>query len=1661
MIAELNIEETMSKSVRTSFLKAVLSISFFYHAQAAVDLTLPISKLLPQLQLLTGKFKLSPDDLSDFNALVGYFSAKVSQLTPEQIQTYRDSLNMAYYGMVFEAATKNSSDSNLQAIWTKALEPQVNQLSGSTTSATVTAQPTNTDFTAWINYLSGQISQYKILQKDQLTDLLASQKLMVFSGTNSIVANISSLVDRRMETPLVSLKNSANLSVNATQDVSAAAPLQDGYQLLQSDSTKSFMPDLEDLSQSWPELKALIADAIIVAALDSNPGKTDPQPLTDLATKLSQPITFAERLTALVNLTKIKPAAGATTDITSFEIRLAKIIDGATTPISDADKKTIIDTITLFYTNNKITTTPFDFYVRALAQGKKAADIFDPTKTYAILWAEQDGTDPAQKYWQANPADKPTQVQLIDNNPLNADCYFKAQIVSDSEVALYLDLGSAGKYFLNNLGALTKKDTPATDGTETFFAFGSKDALSLKSKAEGAGFVTVNAGKTLETKDGDNPAGSMSDAGILEPGDWGIYKLVEITPLHTSLAQTRKLWTDGPWTITPDDAAKAATDLATKITAAYKTTIATLANQTKNATDANAQLVINELSAFVTAAFRADVAHWGWFNSGTLSAQLTTLLNQIKSIFAKPLAQQGLAAAALTEFDTMITTAPDAIVNAIAVSDSFDYKIQSLQTELQRYNNNDKDTIKQLLEQKKLTPFTGKDSLVQSITDALPRRMETALCNLQTSAGATIDVATATPVQNNVAIPSAGYRSIDATTETLKDLEDPTKSWQPIRDLMTAAKQVAYTDKAQIPLDQQKLLTNMFFDLEKQLAAPITTTERVLALKKLVETEAIQDIMDGSTVKLSAIDQFEIRLSKLVDSISSEMADADKQAVVDLIDRFCVVTKDAAGKSLDKSQFADYIRILTQGRHPSELFTKDEIVAFLWAEQDGTDPVQKYWQAQLSTDATPQPTLIKLVDDNLLNGNCHFKIFITDNSEVVLYMTSSDAKTNYVLKNDGTLSKKDPTAADDTEKFYSYGSKEAFSLKSKIDGNGFVTVGYDKTLKTLQGDKPAGKANADGTLEPGVWALFKIVDISPLHQELLTARNKWFSKDWIADREADQKAQPASVATQTLAGEIIDDYGKVITEMDNSGQDTDFNVDLILREIIGFVTAAFRASPDQWDWLSSSGSDQKIATLKTLIKKAFSEALGTAGLSKKSYDNLEQCTTIAPEESLAPFEDAPKNGAVVTLHVMQNDKEMYLRISQETDAQGEHFYLKADVEDPVDVRCHLQVIAQGNKLGFASKGSDGSIITLQYVPRTDADLKRYWQDATGQAAIKRMTRLEFLPAGKGDLNSKDRAVEQFMMDYYDKTAQNLVYVLNNMGTGAGVLLVNSEGYATVVKVDQANKKLTTTAKTDGDLSKIKILPISGFLTDLGSLRSQADPLKSLTNYTAKIDLAETNDDIEFLVMEFENFLEAKQAVRQDWLQLVANPAFTQGVNDFLTKIQPKVDADTSADGVLKAALSQLKQTYVQMNLTDADLTAKAKEANETVLTDDQKFSAAQARVFAIKWVNPDGGDIYLMTDGLTGNLTATADSFNDPACHFQAEFVAPADPLDFTLKIKSTLTNIATQASTQAQADDYLASRQAKSTATATTSPPTTTPAVTSATPAPTTTSTSATTSSS
>lgn len=1613
----------MDKILGTSISKSIFALLIIFFSFNANAGTLPAD--LTAFKTLAYKYKVTAADVTNIKNLAVELSARMAQMTPEQVITYRTALEMVFYGMAFEAAPGKAAPD-----WT-ILETEVNKFGG-TTAGTSGTKPTTEDFALWITYLAAQVNQYKILKIEKIAEKLESGDLIAFAGTpDSIVAKIVELAGHRMQANLTQIKTAAGVSIGATT-VATTQP-DENAQTLTTNTTNTFSKDAESPAQSWTDLKNLIINAKIIAGLTSNPAITNLKTeaisaLSKLEADLIKQITFAERLAALVNLVAKKLII----DKTEFEIRLAKMIDGATAEIIDTDKKNIVETIDLFCKNNSIDKALFEGYKRSLAAGKKAVDIIgtDTNKTYALAWEEQDGTGDAQKYWEADSFAAPTLVKLVDNNPLKNICQFKIEIDTDPSV-IFLKLDGSTSYLTNN-GKLAAK---AADGTTSFFVFGSKDALSLKSKTTGNGFVTVKADKTLATKNGDEAAGSMSDAGILEPGTRGVFKLVEITQLHKDLAVYRKEWLDSAW-----DASTAAKTLAQKIKGEYQETISNLSNDPKKSTDVNAELIIRELSAFITKAFRGSVNNWSWFNTSGLSLEFLKLFDSIKNVFAKPLMLKGQAAKAMLDLDKMISTAPEEILNEIAQNDGFDAKINFLKTELQRYENNEKEDIKKLLDQKKIMPFIGEGGLVQAITDLMPRRTETALENLKTKSNLKISTTGIVTKNNDIAVIPDGHKQLKTslTKSIIKDLEDPTCSWDNVRELITLAKSTAFDfkNKAQLLPDQINILKELFFSLSKQLDQPISTTERVLALKKLVETEAIKDIKEGDIVKITAKEHFEIRLLKLIDSLAFNVSTAEKKALTDTIDRFCVVTKDDKGKSLDKDLFKDYIRILTQGRHPSEIFSANQVIALLWTEQDGTEPVQKYWSMVNKTNVnsssaekiivpteTALPNTVKLIDNDSLNGQNHFKVFVTDNSEIVLYANFNGKI--YLLKNDGSLvEKQKPSDATDTEKFYAYGSKEAISFKSIINlddkDGGFVTVDFNKTLKTQKNNLPLGKKNTDGSLEPGLWGLFKVIDITPLHTELKETRANWFAKDWVESRT--NSAEKA----KTEATNVITAYRATIAHMDNEALDSDFNVELVLQEIIRFIQTAFRTTPEQWDWFKSSELEATIGDLKTLIKKNFAGALGANGQATKTMAELEINTTVAPEESLAPHEDAPKNGQALTFFIEKpipaigmspaTKKIFYLRVVQETDAQGNHYYLKADVEDPVDSRCHFQVTAQGNKLGFGFKDLDGTVKTLQHVKRQDSDLKRLWQDDVGKKVIKRMTRLEFLPAGAGELNSKARASEQFMMEYHDTTKTDPIYLFNNMAEGAGALEIDAEGYAVDTNMDMTTSKLIPAAKTDAlAITKINFLPISGFLTELGLLRTQKDPHKAIAEYTAKIDIVQSNQDIEFLIMEFENFIEAKQTQRKEWTDLTVNLKFIEAVQGFIDKIATKVG---EAESDMLKALKNLKNTYAQT--VDA--------AKKNLYTSD-----TEAKVFAIKWINPDGATGYLLADAL-GNLTATAETFNEPACHFSlAAAASETSPLEFKLKLKSNLTEITIQAADSSPADiDYLNNRILQTTATST-----------------------------
>lgn len=937
-----------------------------------------------------------------------------------------------------------------------------------------------------------------------------------------------------------------------------------------------------------------------------------------------------------------------------------------------------------------------------------------------------------------------------------------------------------------------------------------------------------------------------------------------------------------------------------------------------------------------------------------------------------------------TSFSTSLGELSGSKAGEKPTEDGFTEWTAFLADEVGRHESLSAENITKLTGEEKLMPLSGQGSITAKLTELVTRRMEAPLALLSTSGGLALSTFQAKSGSGDSAAPPDGYEELKSSpkdsTDTaicfVESLEDPASSWTTLRNLVTEARRIIYLPKSKIGKAEKAELADLLFGLEKRLGEPITIEERVSALKTLVETGALTNDKE-----------FEVRLAKLVDSISSQASEEQKQSIVELIDRFAIVGQT------EKSRFQVYIRILTEGRHPSELFSAEQMVAFLWDEQDGTQPKQKFMKA------TDDKSLVEFADKDVLHENAHFKLITTDEAEVIVYLQIGDTK--YILDNEGTLESGNPEGAADNQKFYVYGSKSAFSLKSKVANHGFLTVNFEKRLYSQKGDKPAGKLKDDGSLEPGAWGVFKIVEISPLHQELVkirTGTSGWRDKDWSADRLADK------AAAQTLATSIINKFKEIAAETDSSGADTDFNADLIIREVSNFFQKAFRVNPEQWDWFGSSGLKTLATTLVTLLESSMSEAIAANGQAKKSIEVLKQKVTSPPEQTLEPHEDAPADGQVVALFVEKNGQEMFMRVVQETDAQGTHSYLKADVTDPVDARCHLRVVTQGNKLGFAFSAPDGSTQTLHHISRTDSELKRYWADATGQAVIKRMSRLKFSAAGQGDFNSKDRAAEQFQMDYHDKASKGLSYLFNNMAKGAGVLMIDPDGYAVAVKPNVSAKKLNPTSKaTDSAMTNVKMLPISGFVTELGKLRDEPDAVKAVNGYTEKIDIVETNQDIEFLIMEFENFISLKQTKRDDWLKLSAKSDVTDAINEFLDKVTPR------ATGDLAATLTDMKQTYAQ--------------ADDGGVFYTNKSGAKVAKTMAIKWTSPEGEDWYLMVDE-QGKVGFLSDDYTNPSSHFVMDrnyAAAISTPLKFSAKIKALSGSVAATATTTAT--DYLAQR--------------------------------------
>lgn len=871
-------------------------------------------------------------------------------------------------------------------------------------------------------------------------------------------------------------------------------------------------------------------------------------------------------------------------------------------------------------------------------------------------------------------------------------------------------------------------------------------------------------------------------------------------------------------------------------------------------------------------------------------------------------------------------------------NDNFNKWMNFLTLEIGQYESNTARDASSLLADGKLTPILGDEGLISKLTNLVSRRMEAGLDVLKTKAGSTIQATTPTTVtRDHIQLKVAQNKYV------LQALEDPTQSWGNLKALINRAMRIIATMKIANSENLVMALSQLMVNLDK----PITVDERILALKHLVDTVAISD-------KAGDDQEFEIRLIKIIDSLSSAATNDQKTVIVDLINKFSIIGKK------DKTLFNDYIRILTQGRHPKEIFKDDQKIALLWNEMDGSEPKQKYC---MKDDVDPSKVTLKYND--LLDKRAQFKIKVTQNAEVVIYI--EETTSNSILNNQGSLATGDINSPTDDQKFYVYGSPAALSFKSIKSDFGFLTVSFDKKLSCQINGKAAGKTNSDGTLEPGSWGIFKIVEVGQLHERLSTIRDSW-PTDWTTKNDA----------LITKVTKILDQYAEQNVFMANNDLMNDENAVLFLTEIINFFQKGFRSSPEQWDWFLSSDLNKKANDLVGKIDTAMTKLTSGGGQTKQTLQSLKDQLTIPPQATLEPHENAPKNGSVVTLFIVDNyNKEKFMRVVQETDARGTHYFLKADLDDPIDPQCHLNVIAQSNLLAFSFTAPDKTVKTLQFVPRAESELTRLWQDEIGKNNIKIMSRLELKDSGRGDLNSKDRYNEQFQMDYTNPTKKDLVYNFDCLAPGAGILMIDDDGYATTLKVNFKDNKITPTFKAD-PRTGIKILPVSGFLTELGALRSESDPIKVVDGYTSKIDIAETNQDLEFLIMEFENFIEKTQLNRALWMKTLLQKDFSDSMAKFLEKITPKVPTNkTDANTSFITAFGNMKATFVQSKL------------------------ALNDKVIAIKWTAPDGKEWYLKNDS-TG-AAFIAEDYADASCQFALSYNEPTDPIKFGLKIKQTL----------------------------------------------------------
>ncbi len=915
----------------------------------------------------------------------------------------------------------------------------------------------------------------------------------------------------------------------------------------------------------------------------------------------------------------------------------------------------------------------------------------------------------------------------------------------------------------------------------------------------------------------------------------------------------------------------------------------------------------------------------------------------------------GTDTAAWTTLQTDLSAKSGTQAATKPTDNNFTNWLNFLVTEIGRYETLSADDYTKLLSEGKLTPIIGEDGFIGKLTNLVSRRMESELAALKTKDG-TIQATTTAADTNKTALDATnayekGYFQLKSNTTKYAPLalEDPTNSWSTentgLKSLINRTLRVVSVIRSANFVELASALNKLIMKLNQ----PITVDERILALKQLLDTMVISD-KDGDEAN------FEIRLAKIIDSLSSAATTEQKKAVVDLIGQYSIIGKK------NKDLFNDYIRILTQGRHPRELFKDGQKIAFAWDEIDGSEPKQRYW---LNTTVTSAQK-ITLKTNDILDSNAQFKIKITPNAEVVIYKEKS-ATEKLILDNTGTLTAGNPESATDAQKFYVYGSTAALSFRAKDPVNstnpvfGFLTVTFDKKLNCKINDKPAGKTNADGALEPGSWAIFKVVELGDLHERLSVIRGTWPTESEWTTKPVDKSKT------------ILSNYAEQSAFMANSGLVNDANAFIFLSEISNFFQKGFRVTPEQWDWFLSSELKTKATELVTNIEKTMGQILTTDGQAKIAFQTLKDKLTLPPQATLEPHENAPKNGSVVTLFIQNGTEEKFMRVVEETDARGTHYFLKADVTDPVDPRCHLNVITQGNILAFSFIAPDNTKKTLQFVPRTEAELSRLWADEIGKNNIKIMSRLEFKEMGKGDINSKDRYNEQFQMDYVNKETKELVYNLDNIGQGAGILRIVDD-YATVVNIDETNKKLNPTFKADQQTG-IKILPISGFLTELGSLRNETDPIKVINGYSTKIDIAETNQDLEFLIMEFENFIEKTQLKRTDWLKLLMRKDFSEAMAQFLDKIKPKAETNIA----LTTALTNMKQTFVQ---TTTQLAGKT---------------------IAIKWTAPNGQEWYLKNNGQAA-ADFSSDNFADSACQFVLDYQTPTDPMKFGLKIKQVTT---------------------------------------------------------